>query len=103
MIGEITMFETPHQTRGYGLTVEHTGFDRTSGSIGNGGSTSVYSFGSEEAREYFVSLLRAHEDLSVAVWERECLKSDVLAVVSPSGRIKRKKLLALVARLKEEK
>lgn len=98
MMDQIEKFESGGY---FGLLIRPLAFDPTHDDLGSGGAESIVRFGSAEAREYFIQAHNAQKAQSRAVYDLECLRTSVRQLVTPKGRVRRKALLELVARIRE--
>ena len=69
------------------------------GSIGSGGGTKLTMFGTAEARLYYKRHLESQETAQHLAHQYEWLVSSLRACLTPSGRVRKKKLAELVGRL----
>jgi hypothetical protein len=84
----------------YFLSIEGCPYDENDGSIGRGSFMQTWAFQSAEARGYFIRVREAEREATRAISWLRSFKESLLECVTPSGRIRRKKLLALIERVK---
>ena len=75
--------------------------DCNSEDLGSGTHQCTMYFQSEEGREYYIMMEEARNQLCSVNGEFQWLKHSILGVLSPSGKIRRKRFLELAERCKE--
>src|ERR1017187_1754243 len=87
------------------LTVNPGRFDprgSIDGDLGRGGSHEITAFRSAEAREYYIQADRMKRLLTRANSEIYRLNTEILGLVTKTGRVRRRAVLALVEQVKKE-
>lgn len=72
---------------------------RNGGALGQGGEVRLSVFTSAEARTYYIQARTAENSLRHKDYELDCLRAALKECVTPTGRIRRKKLLDLISKL----
>src|SRR4051812_38066051 len=81
----------------FGLSVFRSGSDPCDGgSIGRGSAEQLMRFETAEGRNYGKQAIVAHDETRRAECELEELKRSIADLMTPSGRVRRKKVLELV-------
>lgn len=76
-----------------------SGYDPCDDSLGRGSSQSTARFRSEEAREIFIQARQYESAAQRIACELKHLQTELRAVLTPVGRIRRKALLGIIAGL----
>lgn len=89
-------------TKRYGLAPKFGSFGVTTcdGDLGTGAGQFLHVFQHPEGRTYFKQWYATDRQLTKAVSELEWLKGAIRACLTPSGRVRRKRLLKLAETVK---